>query len=213
MGAAHAACGVDAAVLGPAQHILQPADVGPRIRADAGQGHDDDPVGPERRIIMRISGSDRPVRIVIERQHASRSPAGASQRLRVLERLAADDAHAGAGLGAPAERGWIGLPAVDPDLELRMGVGDLGDDRVVAAHSANCVEIRDVKPSERGEREQRLGDGLRPGALDERGMDRLVGAPLSAARMHHLAAHEVDDRNDVHCWPHDSGGEAPLLFG
>ncbi len=166
----------------PPQH----GEIGTGGAANAIEGHDDNPLGPDLRCLQQRGRTKQPTAAKIQRQHRAPIPRQPlAQALHGYQRLAADyRAHARhLGAGACIQPQLAGPEVAQP----RQDVG-------VVTGSFDGVQISDVEHLERVQALQGGEHRCRLCVAAEPTCQRTVAVAPAAHRTHHLARHEIHGR-------------------
>jgi 5,6,7,8-tetrahydromethanopterin hydro-lyase len=169
--ATQAAGAIDLPVPRPPGHGPESIHVGSLAGADPGQGHDDDPLGPEVLVFENRRRTEEGLVPEVQGQDHTPAVPGLSQppdHLGIVESFAADHQVAQAAVQPVPARGQAGQPLVDPEAEVGKGPAQEFDDRIVVTALSNCVQIGDIEGPKGMDRQvalnnvQRIATGTEP---------------------------------------------------
>ncbi len=201
----HPARGMEPAVGGARAQRHDPLQIGPAAAADAGQGHDDHPPRPERRILEYRLRPEPLLAPEIERQHEPRMIPQPREGRRLGEGLGAEHRHRPALPPEARERRGVGEAGIDPETEPGKARLEAPQQGAMIAAPFDRVEIGEIEGAEGMEGEKPLDHRHRVGrGGDPRIRERTVAAAFAGAGADHEAAHEIEHRDHLE-------GHDPLL--
>lgn len=195
---AHTAGREDPAVPRPGQKPGKPLPVRPRPAADLRKRHGDDAGRPKSRVRFERGRPEKALAPVVQRQDDAGIVAERGERRGVVDRFAAEN-HRRPGEAEEALRPGARPDAgVEPELGLAERCAERGNGRLVGRAAPDRVEIGEVEGAERAERPQASRDGGRVGRSGKPAFQRPVVRPVSHDPAHDEAAHEIENRDDLH---------------
>ena len=113
----------------------------------------------------------------------------------VVLRFAADDGRAETATNESGDGRRVRRAAVNPHNKVWKSSADAAQYGGIVAGARNRVEIRDIERRKRMHRKEAADDVYGVAGWRKRRFDWPVRRTIADSRMHHLAAHEVNDRN------------------
>ncbi|OJW85582.1 MAG: hypothetical protein BGO62_11910 [Thiobacillus sp. 65-1402] len=192
---AHAAGRIQPAGRIQAPQLRQACQVGAGAGPDPRQRHGDHIVRPARRIAQQIGRSEKILAAVIQRQHAAIGVIAACGRF--SQALAAQHRPPQAAASPACGGSDIGKTGIDPPFQSRMGTLQTFQRGPVIAPAENGIQVGNIEPAERIQREQPLHHGLGPAGAAQHGAQRPVFVTPAGPRAYHLPAHQVEHGNQA----------------
>ena len=187
----------------------QGVEIRPGLGADPFERHHDHALRPGLGPLPAAGGVEALAVAAVEREDGARADRvirreTRRQRLRVTQRFAREHRVDRGGLGRVeliqhgARSDPVGKTGIEPDAQSGQAGEQFAQHRVLHGAALQRVEIGDVEHAAAGVLAQCTRHRERLAAVAQPRLHGPIGAALAAHGAHHLAAHQVEHRNQVH---------------